>query len=221
MIKAVLFDLDNTLLDRERSLVHFARQQHAKFDALQAIPQSAYIARLVALDENGRVWKDKVYQQLLAEFGVTALTWERLLCDHVETFRHACIGFAGLKSMLNALRQRGLRLGLITNGRAPFQEHNIDALGITHYFKSILVSEAEGVRKPDPPIFERALRQLDVVAGEAVFVGDNPHADVAGAQAVGMKAIWKYNTHYGHCNIADAVCYSLEDIPSLICTAAI
>ncbi len=216
MKQAVLFDLDNTLLDRAQSLIQFARQQHRKHEPLQVVPQVVYVERFVALDDNGRVWKDKVYQQLLAELNVTMLSWETLLQDYVETFRHACVGFPGLTPMLDALCQRGLPLGLITNGRSPFQENNIDALGIIDYFQTILVSEAEGVRKPDAQIFQRALHRLDVAASEAVFVGDNPTADVAGAQAVGMKAIWRYCAQHPSCKFADAVCHELSELPSLI-----
>jgi FMN phosphatase YigB (HAD superfamily) len=53
-----------------------------------------------------------------------------------------------------------------------------------------MVSEADGVRKPDPEIFLRAAAQLETGADEVVFLGDNPQADIAGAQRCGMKAIW-------------------------------
>ena len=68
MIKAVLFDLDGTLLDRARSLIHFAEQQHYRWkDILGTIPLSIYVRDFVELDRNGHVWKDNsVCEDLLA-----------------------------------------------------------------------------------------------------------------------------------------------------------
>lgn len=54
-----------------------------------------------------------------------------------------------------------------------------------------LISESEGLRKPDPAIFERALKKLNVMAEETIFVGDHPIHDVAASRAVGMQGWWK------------------------------
>lgn len=54
-----------------------------------------------------------------------------------------------------------------------------------------LISESEGLRKPDPKIFERALKKLNVMAEETIFVGDHPIHDVAASRAVGMQGWWK------------------------------
>ncbi|MBV7328276.1 HAD family hydrolase [Chloroflexi bacterium TSY] len=216
MVEAVLFDLDETLLDRTQSLTAFARQQYSKYQALHKVAQSLYVSRFIELDANGHVWKDVVYQQLENEFEIVDLSWQILLQDYVETFQHSCIGFPGLEAMLDKLKKVDIRLGIITNGRSPFQENNIKALGIESYFQTILVSETEGIRKPDPEIFQRALRHLRVDPSGAVFVGDNPNADIAGAQRAGMRAIWRYNRHYGNCEFADAVCYKLSEVVDVI-----
>lgn len=93
--------------------------------------------------------------------------------------------------MLQLLKNNDLKLGMITNGFDRFQMNNIEALGIKEYFDAILISENEGLRKPDPKIFERALKKLNVMAEQTIFVGDHPIHDVAASRAVGMQGWWK------------------------------
>ncbi len=77
MIKAVVFDLDGTLLDRDSSLKLFIEDQYKRYsDKVGHIPQKEYISRFIELDNKGYVWKDKVYQQLLSEYSISDLTWE-------------------------------------------------------------------------------------------------------------------------------------------------
>ena len=81
---------------------------------------------------------------------------------------------------------------MITNGQSVWQQQKLNTLGIASLFDTVLISETEGVRKPDRAIFERALDRLKVKAGDAVFIGDNPEADIAGARNAGMIAVWKH-----------------------------
>jgi len=74
--------------------------------------------------------------------------------------------------MLEELRNKSFLLGIITNGFGVFQLDNLKALGIEKYFHRILVSEWEGIKKPDPNIFWRALNQLHVAPDQSVYVGD-------------------------------------------------
>jgi putative hydrolase of the HAD superfamily len=212
-IAAVLFDLDETLLDRTQSLKQFVLAQYQRFyPHFRHVPSAAFLRRVVELDAHGAVWKDTVYQQLLAELKITSVGWEELLDDYVTHFTDACVDFPNLHATLGALVARGYRLGVVTNGRSPFQEQNIAALRIRHYFGTIMVSEAEGVRKPDPAIFLRAAARLQTRAEEVVYVGDNPQADIAGAQRCGMKAVWFTPRAVGDCAFADAVCNGLDEV---------
>ena len=80
-------------------------------------------------------------------------------------------------------------LGLISNGKTPFQEDNFKALGLSEYFSSVVVSEAVGLRKPHPEIFQLACQQLGVIPQHCVFVFFFEIADIRGAKALGMKTI--------------------------------
>jgi putative hydrolase of the HAD superfamily len=217
VLRAILFDLDATLLDRETSLHYFVEQQHQRLSQFLAhISRAEYTTRFIELDANGYVWKDRVYEQLITEFKISGITWADLLKDYVSNFHRYCIGFPGLEGMLQTVSQQGYLLGIITNGPDPFQMQNIETLGIRPYFAIILVSGAEGIKKPNPEIFRRALDRLGVIAEEAVFVGDHPKIDIEAAQRVGMKVIWKQSDYWGSCPSADAVCRELVELPGII-----
>lgn len=192
IFKAVLFDLDGTLLNRDKSVELFINKQYERlYELLSHIPKEQYISRFIELDNHGYVWKDKVYQQLISEFNIPFVTWEELLQDYVQQFKHHCVGFPHIHKMLEELKNNKIALGLITNGYGQFQMDNIKALDIEKYFDVILVSEWEGIKKPNPQIFMNALEQLNVEPSESVFIGDHPENDVKAAQNVGMKGIWK------------------------------
>ena len=89
---------------------------------------------------------------------------------------------------LEALHGRGLKLGVISNWD-PRLPDLLDRLRLSRFFDAVVYSSAVGVEKPDPRIFEEALRLLGVTAGEALHVGDGRLEDVEGAQAVGMCAL--------------------------------
>lgn len=74
---------------------------------------------------------------------------------------------------------------------------NLRALNIHTYTNTILVSEAEGIKKPHPEIFERALQKLDVKAAECLYVGDHPENDVLGSERVGILGVWKRDSFWG------------------------
>jgi HAD superfamily hydrolase (TIGR01549 family) len=96
---------------------------------------------------------------------------------------------------LEQLRQRGYRIGSVTNralGGEPFREE-LEHHGLLDYFEVLSISCDLGYMKPHAAIFQHALEALDVAPEETVMVGDSLRADVAGAQALGMTAVWKPN----------------------------
>lgn len=217
MIDAVLFDLDGTLLDRDASVLAFARDQHRRLrHALGHIPRSAYVERFVALDARGAVWKDEVYRQLVEEFAIMHTTPEALLANYLARFRDHCVPCPNLHATLRQLRADGLALGIISNGRGELQLATIRALGIEPYLSVISISELEGLRKPDPAIFQRAVERLGTRADRAVFVGDHPLSDVAGARSAGLRAVWKRDPLWPPPAQADAIIDDLGDLPNLI-----
>jgi len=136
-------------------------------------------------------------RQLLAESGIEARD------DELERFleaEHAAWAPARqladtTHALLETLRERGLKVGLVSNAFDPpaLLHRDLEQLGITERIDFAVFSSEVGRRKPDPAIFEHALEALGVAAGRTLFVGDTLATDVAGAAALGMRtcqAVW-------------------------------
>lgn len=138
MIKAAIFDLDGTLLNRDKSLKKFIDNQYKRLNNhLGHISKEKYMERFIELDCRGYVWKDKVYPQLFDELNIVGITPVELLQDYLDEFKNNCIPFDNLNQMLEELKNNNLFLGMITNGYGQFQIDNIKALGIEDYFDVI------------------------------------------------------------------------------------
>ncbi|MDE2934677.1 MAG: HAD family hydrolase [Chloroflexota bacterium] len=217
MLRAILFDLDNTILDRRSSLANHLRQQQRRLpDTFAAISFDDYVDTFMELDHNGYTARAEVFHGVERILRLPAGTASALLQDLQAHFPDECVAFPNVHEVLGTLAGSGLGLGLITNGAAMWQQRKIDSLGIAKYFGVILISEAEGLRKPDPEIFRRAVDTLGVSAEEVVMVGDNPEADIRGAKSFGMKAVWKHDDYWDPPEIVDGVIDNLEELPQVL-----
>jgi putative hydrolase of the HAD superfamily len=189
LIKAVLFDLDETLLDREAMIERFLIGQYARL-ALQTPSYEVYRARFKELDEHGYADRYQVFQTLAAEFSLP-FSAEELLADFRRHVWQSSQPFPDTYDVLKALHSRGYPLGLITNGSSEAQRGKLNATDLAAYFDVILISEEEKIRKPEAAIFLRAAEKLNVDPGACMFAGDNPQADIAGAHSVGMTTVWR------------------------------
>ena len=217
MLQAVLFDLDGTLLDRPNCLrVYLYGQVKRLASDLCALPFGEYMEIVIELDAHGHAEKDELFKRIERDFALSPGARQRLLDDFLTYFPHVCIPFPKAHQTLTTLGQQGLKMGLVTNGAVDSQQPKIDGLGIARYFDTILISEAEGVAKPDAEIFHRATDNLGVSPEQAVMIGDNPEADIRGAKSFGMKAIWKRDEYWEAPEIVDAVIDDLDELPSTI-----
>jgi putative hydrolase of the HAD superfamily len=192
MIKAVLFDLDQTLTDRTASLSKYAALFHREFAGLLGTVTVREIeSTFVVLDAHGYRPRDEVYAGILKQLAWAYAPDTSAIRDHWRTcFPQSTVARAGLQETLAALAAAGPRLGIVTNGSVLTQSAKIAQLGIGHYFATVVISEATHCEKPDPRIFRYALEEIECLAGETLFVGDHPMNDVVGSAEAGLVPVW-------------------------------
>ncbi|CAN5695214.1 HAD family hydrolase [soil metagenome] len=185
--RLVLFDLDNTLCDHRASLL--IRLDHA---FRMAFPDDDVRARIVQASVEIATDGTEHFEHLVSDAG--AIDPDPDVLDVVRD-RYRSDRFQGLELYDDVLEgieavARRFEIGMITNGPTGIQQPKIDLLEIESLFSFVLISESTGFWKPDPRIFELALDRAGVPAHQAVYVGDSPDHDIAGAKLAGLKAVW-------------------------------
>jgi len=191
VIRAVFFDFDGTLYDRDAAIIRIAELQFEKFgDQFLHVDQSTFVESVVALDHHGHGRPMGFHQRLTEQLGFPARIADELEAYFRSEYPRCCRIEEDTLTTLKTLRSQGLKLGIVTNGPTVWQSTKIDALRLSPFFDTIVISGSEGVEKPDPRIFALALERCGVVAAESMFVGDHPVADIEGAKNAGLIPVW-------------------------------
>jgi putative hydrolase of the HAD superfamily len=217
VIKAVLFDLDGTLYDRDRLAAALFDEQYAAFaHELPGVSRERFLRDVIEMDDHGYGGKEVGYRALVHAWGLEVAIADRLVAHFRASYDGHCTLTDDVRQTLDELRRRGLKLAVITNGPSAMQRRKLAALGLEQLFAAILVSEEEGVRKPDAEIFRRALARLGVAPHEALFVGDHPVADIEGAHGAGLRTAWKYVPYWPPVVAVTPVIHDLSEVLALV-----
>ncbi len=188
MIAAVLFDWNNTLVEFEWDDERVALGHRAALG--RDDPEFTQRWREAMLGEHDH----PPYAEILAGLGVEDA--DAFIDAEHEVWRPAYTVLASAQALLDSLRTRGIKTGVVANSWPdPDRVLRCDAevLGLADRLDAMVFSEGAGVRKPAPEIFLRACRELEVEPSDTMFVGDNLVTDVQGAANVGMttvQALW-------------------------------
>lgn len=208
--EVVLFDLYGTLIDihtdeqatkpwqelwefLDATGAHYDDAAHLKasFDQLNAV--NVQEARKGAQHPE---WVEPdvlpVFQRLYAAGGAVAS--ERLAANAAWVFRQACTStfrlYPGAVDMLNALKQSGRRVVLVSNAQACYTRTELVKSGLTKVLDRILISSEEGIRKPSPLFFLRALERELTTPDHALMVGNEVQCDIQGAASAGIDGVY-------------------------------
>jgi HAD superfamily hydrolase (TIGR01549 family) len=200
--RVVLFDLDDTLFDHASAAraalrgVHgahacFASRNFDRFEVDHAACLEDLHRRVIAGALSVDEARIERFRRLFAAAGVAAA--DDLLQRTAMSYRRAYLDargpVAGARDLLAALEPH-VRIGIVSNNILDEQQQKLRHCGFDAYVAALVVSEEAGVSKPDPAIFAMALDRLGAAPHEAVMVGDSWAADVEGARAAGIRAIW-------------------------------
>jgi putative hydrolase of the HAD superfamily len=200
MIRAVLFDLDDTLVDHQHASRAAIAGVRARFAAFQARELDALVA------ENQRIL-DEIHQEV-------ALGRRDVADARIERYRRlfAFVGHPdgraaaaaelhrrlyhasrrcveGALELVTLLSTR-LRVGIVSNNTLAEQTEKLATFGFAPMVRALVTSEEVGVAKPDRRIFRAALDRLECEAHEAVMIGDAWREDIVGATGAGIRALW-------------------------------
>jgi putative hydrolase of the HAD superfamily len=193
-LQAVLFDLDDTLNDRQQSWMAFVERMADPLIGHLAPCVAADVHRMIVLaDEGGYRNKDLLFgdmSRLPWKSPKSAADVEILWREH---FPSCMVTRSGVLAVLRRLRELNVRTGIVTNGRADNQSAKLIKMGLRDAVDVVIISGAVGFKKPDPRIYEAAVSELNVAASDTLFVGDNPQSDVVGPAKAGMRTAWLSN----------------------------
>lgn len=188
-LKAVLFDLDNTLYPEEQFVVSgFRAVAQTLGERLNLSADTLFQKMLKTLRDHGR---GKVFDRLLEEFQIDSAKWLPTLVQVYRSHQPLIFLSPGVTAALRSLKDRGVKIGLVTDGLASVQRRKIAALGLDSVMDVIVCTEelGRGSRKPSTSPFEVALQLLNVPPGAAAYVADDVSKDFAGPNRLGMKSV--------------------------------
>ena len=242
-LKGVLFDLDDTLIDwsgvelgwREIEAEHLSQvlayldfkpsESHVKLERLvdlytQRTREAWARARadLIAPNMPG------ILSATLTEIGIAEadLYLKEILDTYDWNAVPGTVVFPDVLPLLKTLRLSGIKLGIVTNASQPMWMRDAELVwhGLIDFFPDCRLSAADsGYLKPHPRIFEAALERMGTTPAETVFVGDNPVADIAGAQSFGMRAVRRVIGRAvvnGNLTPPHPCLHSLEELPAIL-----
>ena len=218
MIKAVIFDLDNTLLDFMNMKNNAVKAAvNGMIEAGLDVDKNDALNKIFQIYEN-KGWE---YQEVLDEYIRIELKKNdyKILASGIVSYRKAkeasLILYPNVNSTLISLSKLGLKIGVVSD--APSREAwlRICTVNLHHIFDSVVTFDDTGTHKPSPEPFKKILSLLNVLPEESLMVGDWPERDVIGAKKLNMKtAFAKYgdvfNTRFSGAD------YDIEDIRDVL-----
>jgi len=189
-IKAVLFDIDDTLFD-STTLAKMARMNAIKAMIECGLPiknvQKGYSLLMKIVKKYGSNY-DEHFDRLLETLG--CIRDPKIIAAGIIAYHDTKLGYIkpnpDVIPTLISLRDEGCKLGIVSNGRSVKQWEKLIRLGLHHFFDAVIISEDVGSEKPQSKIFRVATKKLRVKPEETIYVGDDLETDVLGANKAGL-----------------------------------
>ncbi len=197
MIKAAIFDLDETLLNRDKAIEQmFLMILDKCYEDVKHSVKDEMLKKFKEYDKESYGYNDKtkVFESFFDEFPPKYRLPRNDIQDFWNiNFPHCFTINPNTINIVNTLKMQ-VKVAIITNGSTQRQKAKIINTNLNSCFEIIIISEEVGFSKPDKRIFELALNKLNVKPEDALFVGDDIEKDIGGCQNANIKGIW-FNPH--------------------------
>ena len=194
-VDAVLFDLDETLVQYERPASTILEQAFSSAGVDPFFHVDDFYARyddFFPRSDSVDHLRELIFADIATEVGHDPETGRRVAREYAAERDHSRVDLLpGATRLLDTLGDRPL--GLVTNGDPSMQRPKLAATGLDDRFDAVVYAGHDTASKPDREPFERALADLRTEAAAAAFVGNDPIADVHGSQSAGMRSVWIRN----------------------------
>lgn len=217
MIKAVLFDLDNTLINFMKMKKKSCEAAvSAMVDSGLKMNKKAALKLLYELYEKHGMEDHTIFQKLLIK--ISKKIDHQILAKGIDAYRKAQIAtmepYPGVIPTLIKLKEKGIKLAIVSDAPKLKAYLRLVELRIVDFFDIVVALEDTGKTKPSPEPFKRALKMLKLKPEEAVFIGDMLERDIKGAMRVGIMTV---HAKYGSSCVSD-VCpdHSISKIENLL-----
>lgn len=216
-IKAIFFDFDDTLGNRELYAYDtFYTILKECCDIEDEIEFEAIMQDVMIWDEQGNIYKDHIRNMLYKKYHIT-LPCEDFTKYWTSMQWKSSVPFKDTISTLQTLSKK-YKLGVITNGDSIGQRNKIRQAGLNVFFneENTIVSGDYGFHKPDTRLFQAAMQKLDVLPNESVYVGDIFANDVLGAYRAHMHPIWIWTHGNRKCTAAIERITKISDLLEIL-----
>lgn len=217
MIKAVIFDFDNTLANRQDYADYefrlFVKEHFPHLDE-NSIEFECIVQDLINWDGFGNSSKVYLPQQLVDKYKINfdVSSYKKWWVDHMLEYVSI---YDDTIEILEYLKPK-YKLAILTNGKEKPQRGKIKLSGIEKYMDYVVASGELKIHKPDIRIYQHVCEKLQIKPEEAIFVGDTFSTDLLGAYNVGMKPIWICADPYRKSNGCIDRIYSLSELKNIL-----
>ncbi len=189
-ITSILFDLDNTLIDRSEAFERLFGHWYDTLPTPDRPPDREEFVSRMARYGIGYAPIPEIYEEMLEVWLGSFSSLDAAVEAHFAMMP-AVVGLhPDTEAMLKWFRDEGVPVGVVTNGGTETQWGKLRKTGIADLVTACVVSQEFGAWKPDPAIFNHALHLIGAGAESTLFVGDNSEHDILGAIGVGMRTAW-------------------------------
>lgn len=218
MIKSFLFDLDDTIISREKAFDGTLKSLIAEwFNSYSESEKNNLFTVLKNWDERGLVDRPIYLQKILNNYQNIDKNLNELTKFYWNSFVESVIPDKKANQFLQELNEKNISWGIVTNGDEN-QYSKIEKAELTEICPFVVVSDIFGTRKPNQEIFEYALKKLGSKKEETLFVGDTIETDIIGAQNFGMKSAWIHHNRVWptHMNSPEMIISHITDLNILL-----